>query len=79
METTYKGHYWGYFWTSNEDISASKGDTDTFESALESWDFILYDGKIFGYHRIFYGTQKMQFVPQVKIMDLVKNQKNQAR
>ena len=52
---------------------------DTFESALESWDFILYDGKIFGYHRIFYGTQKMQSVPQVKIMDLVKNQENQAR
>ena len=52
---------------------------DTFESALESWDFILYDGKIFGYHRIFYGTQKMQSVPQVKIMDLVKNQIKQAR
>ena len=29
---------------------------DTFESALESWDFILYDGKIFGHHRIFYCT-----------------------
>ena len=37
-----------YFWTSNEDISASKGDTDTFENALESWDFLRYDGKIFG-------------------------------
>ena len=41
----------------NKDISATKDDMDTFESALESWDFILYDGKIFGYYRIFYGTQ----------------------
>ena len=58
-----KGHCWGCFWTSNENISASKGDTDTFESALESWDFILYDGKIFGYHRIFYGTQENAICP----------------
>ena len=36
---------------------------DTFESALESWDFILYDDKIFGYHRIFYGTPKNAICP----------------
>ena len=74
MKTSQKGHYWECFWTLNEDISGTKRDMDTFESALESWDFILYDGKNFGYHRIFYGTQKMQSIPQVKIMDLTKNQ-----
>ena len=36
-------------------------------------------GKIFGYHRIFYGTQKIQFVPQMKILNLVKIHKNEAR
>ena len=79
MKTIYKGHYWGYFWTLNEDNFVYNGRRGMVDSALESWDLILYDGKIFGYHRIFYGTQKMQSVPQVKIMDLVKNQIKQAR
>ena len=47
---------------------------DTFESALESWDFILYDAKKFGYRRILYGTQKMEITLQVKIQDLTKKQ-----
>ena len=47
VKTSEKGHYWGYFWTSNEDISATKGDMDTFESALKSWDFILFDERTF--------------------------------
>ena len=74
MKTSFKGHYWGCFWTSNRDISGSNRDMDMVESALESWDFILYDDKNFGYHRIFYGTQKMQRVPQVKMVNLTKNQ-----
>ena len=38
---------------------------NTIERALESWDFILYDDKKFGYLRIFYGTQKIDIVPNI--------------
>ena len=57
MKTTYKGPYWGYFWTSNQENFGYNGRRGMVDSALESWDFILYDCKIFGYHRMFYGTQ----------------------
>ena len=38
---------------------------NTIERALESWDFILYDDKKFGYLRIFYGTQKIGIVHNI--------------
>ena len=47
MKTTGKGHYWEDFWISNEDISGTRRAMGTFESALESWNFILFDDRIF--------------------------------
>ena len=47
------------------------------DNVLENLDFILSDGKILG--TIEYSmVPKMQSVTQVKIMDLLKHQKNQA-
>ena len=47
MKTAGKGHYWEDFWISNEDISGTRRAMGTFESALESWNFILFDDRIF--------------------------------
>ena len=47
MKTLCKGGYWGTFCNWNEDISATRRAMNTFESALESWDFILFDARTF--------------------------------
>ena len=47
MITAGKGHYWGDFRISNQDISGTRRAIGTFESALESWSFILFDDVIF--------------------------------
>ena len=49
------------------------------DSALESWDFILTMVKFLGTIEYSMVPKKMQSIPQVKIMDLVKNQENEAR
>ena len=48
MKTAPKGDYKGNFWDWNFDISGSKGAMNAFESALESWDSVLFDAIIFG-------------------------------
>ena len=47
MKTAPKGDYKGNFWDWNFDISGSKGAMNAFESALESWDSVLFNAIIF--------------------------------
>ena len=63
MKGLFKGDYWGSFWNSNEDISATRRAMSAIESAFESWGFIFFDGRNFWHRRIFYVN------PQMKMSD----------
>ena len=47
MKTVWEGECERIFWDSNYDISATSWAMSTVESALKSWDFILFDERTF--------------------------------
>ena len=47
LKTLWEGECERRFWDSNYDISASSWAMSTVESALKSWDFILFDERTF--------------------------------